>query len=67
MLTRRRRSLAALLAAVSIVPHQLACSRRGSDAAALDAPDAPTAAGPPTVHAEMLAEHAGDVLEFSPA
>jgi spore germination protein YaaH len=53
MLTRRRTSLAALLAAVSI-------SVTSTPAGAAD----PTS--PPTAHAEMLAEHAGDTIEFIP-
>ena len=58
--------LVALMAAVSV-------GAVGSPAAAADptaspsiSQDAAVPTSPPTVHAEMLAEHAGDTLEFQP-
>jgi spore germination protein YaaH len=66
MLTRRRSALSALLAVTSIVTSI-------SPAAATDPtePPAPSTEATPetssrTVHAEMLAEHAADAVEFTP-
>ena len=64
MLTRRRSTLAALLAIVSIVTSI-------SPAAATDPTESPAPSTAPetssrTVHAEMLAEHAEDAVDFTP-
>ena len=67
MLTRRRSSLVALLALVSIVTSMLTCVA-ATDPTEPPAPstDAAPDTSSPTVHAEMLAEHADDAVDFTP-
>ena len=66
MLTRRRPSVAAILAAVSIALTSTPAAAADPTPAPSTPRDASADTSSPTVHAEMLAEHAEDRLEFQP-